>query len=63
MMSYFSEEPMFYERVGHVNKDGDIQIDISAGIALATRGDNSENLIHKADIAMYEMKKKHKLNL
>jgi len=42
------------------HKDGDIQINISAGIALATRGDNSENLIHKADIAMYEMKKKHK---
>jgi len=45
------------------HKDGDIQIDISAGIASVAKGDSPESIIHKADIAMYEMKKERKSNL
>ena len=42
------------------NKDGDVRVDVSAGIASAGKGDGPEDLIHKADTAMYEMKKKRK---
>lgn len=42
------------------HKDGDVKIGISAGIASVTKGDTPNDLIHKADSAMYEMKKKQK---
>jgi diguanylate cyclase len=42
------------------HKDGDIKIDISAGIASAAKGDNPDEFIHKADAAMYGMKKLRK---
>ncbi|MBA3037585.1 MAG: GGDEF domain-containing protein [Desulfobacterium sp.] len=40
------------------HKDGDVQISISAGISSAVIGECPEDLIHKADIAMYEIKRK-----
>jgi diguanylate cyclase (GGDEF)-like protein len=43
------------------HKDGDVQIGISAGIASAAKGDTPDDLIHKADSAMYEVKKKRKI--
>jgi len=36
----------------------DINIDISAGIAVANAGDGPADLIRRADIAMYDSKKK-----
>jgi len=40
---------------------GDLPISISAGIAVVSKGDQPEDLIHKADSAMYEVKKKRKI--
>ena len=42
------------------HKDGDVKIGISVGIASVAKGDTPEDLLHKADSAMYEMKKKRK---
>lgn len=39
------------------NKEDIVQISVSAGISSAAIGDGPEDLIHKADIAMYEVKK------
>jgi diguanylate cyclase (GGDEF)-like protein len=44
------------------HKDGDVKIGISVGIASVARGDTPEDLLHRADTAMYEMKKKRKTN-
>ena len=43
------------------HKDGDVQIGISEGIASVITGDTPDDLIHKADSAMYEVKKKRKI--
>ena len=40
--------------------DGHIQIGISAGVAAAEKGDTPETFIHKADAAMYAVKKQRK---
>lgn len=37
---------------------GDINITVSAGVAIAMEGDSSEDLIYRADKRMYEVKKK-----
>jgi diguanylate cyclase (GGDEF)-like protein len=51
----------FKERFGKKRffsyKDGDASIGVSAGIALAAKGDSPEDIIHKSDMAMYEVKK------
>ncbi|MFH2043595.1 MAG: GGDEF domain-containing protein [Pseudomonadota bacterium] len=39
------------------NKEDIVQISVSAGISSAAIGDNPDELIHNADIAMYEVKK------
>jgi diguanylate cyclase len=44
------------------HKDGDVKIGISVGIASVAKGNTPEDLLHKADKAMYEMKKKRKIN-
>jgi diguanylate cyclase (GGDEF)-like protein len=38
-------------------KDGDASIGVSAGIAPAEKGDKPEDIIHRSDMAMYEVKK------
>ena len=42
------------------HKGGDIDISISAGMASVAAGDAPEDIIDKADLAMYEVKKQHK---
>jgi len=42
------------------HKDGEVKIGISAGIASVARGDTPEDLLHKADSAMYAVKRKKK---
>ena len=37
--------------------DGYIQVELSAGVASAAKGDGPETFIHKADVAMYTVKK------
>ena len=39
-------------------KGGDIKVDVTAGIAIAQAGERAEDLIHRADMAMYDLKKK-----
>ncbi len=42
--------------------DGYIQVELSAGVALAAKGDGPDEFIHKADVAMYAVKKQSKPN-
>lgn len=40
-------------------KGGDIKVSVTAGIAIAQAGERGEDLIHRADMAMYALKKKN----
>ena len=40
--------------------DGYIQVELSAGVATAAKGDGPDEFIHKADLAMYAVKKQRK---
>ncbi len=42
--------------------DGYIQVELSAGVASAAKGDSPDDFIHKADVAMYAVKKQGKEN-
>jgi diguanylate cyclase (GGDEF)-like protein len=42
------------------HKDGEVNIGISSGIASMVKGDTPDDLLHKADSAMYEMKRRKK---
>jgi len=40
------------------HKDGDVRVGVSAGTTMAMKGDSPKDLIHRADMAMYDSKKK-----
>jgi len=42
------------------HSDGYIQVELSAGVASAAKGDSPDEFIHKADVAMYAVKKRRK---
>jgi len=39
------------------HKDGDIKVSISSGVAMVNQGDSVQDIIHRADKAMYDSKK------
>jgi len=48
----FSKKRFFSKNVG------DVKVSVSAGITMAMEGDSPDDLIHRADMNMYEVKKK-----
>jgi diguanylate cyclase (GGDEF)-like protein len=54
-IQYFHEK--FRKKRFSSHQSGNVQVSLSAGFALVEAGDTSDDIIHKADTSMYEIKK------